>query len=44
MDDPDLDDEALDIEYEIDRSMKDKRLKCLISYQGIMLADTPFVR
>ena len=36
---PDLDDEALDIEYEIDGSMKDKRLKCLISYQDIMLAE-----
>ena len=31
----------LGCEYEIDGSMKDKRLKCLISYQGIMLAEHP---
>ena len=36
---PDLDDEALDMNMRW-RSMKDKRLKCLISYQGMLARHT----
>ncbi|HZJ57199.1 MAG TPA: glycoside hydrolase family 2 TIM barrel-domain containing protein [Clostridia bacterium] len=36
---PDLDDSALDIEYEIEGSIRDKLLKAIIGYKGIKIAE-----